>query len=161
MLLERATGMAVSEYLETRLWQPMGAEADGSWSLDSKHSGFERMNVGVNGRAIDLAKLGWLFLHGGKNGDRQVVPAAWVKEATSTVDAIKTSRGDHANYYQHYWWLDVDNEAYYAEGNFCQFIYVYPSADLVLVRHGSDCGGTYWTELLGEMAKAIEEELSR
>ena len=161
MLLERATGMAISEYLETRLWQPMGAEADGSWSLDSKHSGFERMNVGVNGRAIDLAKLGWLFLHGGKNGDRQVVPAAWVKEASSTVDAIKTSRGDHANYYQHYWWLDVENEAYYAEGNFCQFIYVYPSADLVLVRHGSDCGDTYWTGLLGEMAKAIEKELSR
>ena len=161
MVLERATGMSVSEYLETRLWQPMGAEADGSWDLDSERSGFERMSVGLNGRAIDFAKLGWLFLHGGKAGDRQVVPQAWVEQVTDASDAIYTDRADHAYYYQNYWWLDVENDAYYAEGNFCQFIYIYPSADLVLVRHGSDCGGTYWTGLLGEMAQAIEAKLKR
>ena len=42
MVLERATKMSVSEYLETRLWQPMGAQGDGSWSLDSERSGFEK-----------------------------------------------------------------------------------------------------------------------
>lgn len=52
------------------------------------------------------------------------------------------------------------NETFYAEGNFCQWIYVYPAADLVLVRHGIDCGGAYWTELLGEIAKAVEAELA-
>jgi CubicO group peptidase (beta-lactamase class C family) len=161
MVLERATGMPVSEYLETRLWGPMGAEADGSWDLDSEHSGFERMSVGINGRAIDFAKLGWLFLHEGKAGDRQVVPQAWVEQVTDATGAIYTARADHAYYYQHYWWLDVENEAYYAEGNFCQFIYVYPAADLVLVRHGFDCGGTYWTGLLGEIAQAIEGELNQ
>ncbi len=159
--LERATGMSASEYLQTRLWGPMGAEGDGSWDLDSERSGFERMSVGINGRAIDFAKLGWLFLHGGKVGDRQVVPQAWVEQVTNPTDAIYTARSDHAYYYQHYWFLDVENKAYYAEGNFCQFIYVYPSADLVLVRHGSDCGGIYWTGLLGDMAKAIEKQLSR
>ena len=41
------------------------------------------------------------------------------------------------------------------------FIYVYPSADLVLVRHDYDCGGVCWTELLGKIAKAIEAELGR
>ena len=50
--------MSVADYLETRLWQPMGAEADGSWSLDSERSGFEKMESGINGRAIDFAKLG-------------------------------------------------------------------------------------------------------
>jgi CubicO group peptidase (beta-lactamase class C family) len=159
MVLERATGMSVSEYLETRLWQPMGAEGDGSWDLDSERSGFERMSVGVNGRAIDIAKLGWLFLHGGKNGDQQVVPAAWVEDATRAADAFKDPRGDPSVYHHNYWWVDLEYDAYYAEGNFCQFVYVYPSADLVLVRHGYDCGGTYWTGLLGEIAQAIEAEL--
>jgi CubicO group peptidase (beta-lactamase class C family) len=153
--------MSVSEYLETRLWGPMGAEGDGSWDLDSERSGFERMSVGINGRAIDFTKLGWLFLHGGKAGARQVVPQAWVKQVTLARDAIYTGRGEHANYYQNYWVLDVENEAYYAEGNFCQFIYVYPAADLVLVRHGSDCGGTYWTGLLGDIALEIEKRMSR
>ena len=160
MVLERATGMSVSEYLNTRLWGPMGAEGDGSWDLDSERSGFERMSVGINGRAIDLAKLGWLFLHGGNVGDRQVIPQAWVEQVTHTTDAIYTTRADHTDYYQNYWFLDVENKAYYAEGNFCQFIYVYPAADLVLVRHGSDCGGTYWTELLGDIAQSIEAGLA-
>ncbi|MGD8996496.1 MAG: serine hydrolase [Anaerolineae bacterium] len=159
MVLERATRMSVSEYLETRLWQPMGAEGDGSWDLDSERSGFERMSVGVNGRAIDLAKLGWLFLHGGKNGDHPVVPAEWVEEVARTTDAFNDPRGDASVYHKYYWWIDLDYDAYYAEGNLCQFVYVYPSADLVLVRHGSDCGGVYWTRLLGEMAQAIEAEL--
>lgn len=141
MILERATGMSVSKYMETRLWGPMGAEGDGSWSLDSEQSGFEKMFVGLNGRAIDLAKLGWLFLNDGKAGQREVVPQAWVAQVTAANEAIYTARGAHANYYQHYWWLDVENEAYYAEGDKCQFIYVYPKADLVLARFGIDCGG--------------------
>jgi CubicO group peptidase (beta-lactamase class C family) len=154
MVLERATNMSVSEYLETRLWQPMGAEGDGSWSLDSERSGFEKMNTGVNGRAIDFAKLGWLFLNEGRNGDRQVVPATWVKEATRA-----DTTTDPATHYQYYWWVDAERNAYYAEGDLCQFIYVYPGADLVLVRHGRDCGGTYWTGLLGDIAQWLEKRL--
>ena len=49
LALERATGMPVATYLERRLWQPLGMEADGSWSLDSRRSGFEKMESGLNG----------------------------------------------------------------------------------------------------------------
>lgn len=153
MILERATGMSVSEYTETRLWQPMGAEADGSWSLDSEQSGFEKMFVGVNGRAIDLVKLGWLFLHGGKNGNTQVVPASWVEEATR-----QGTSTDLSPEYQYYWWIDQETGAYYAEGDKCQFIYVLPSADLVLARFGTDCGdfrfGVHWMRILAQHLQA-------
>jgi CubicO group peptidase (beta-lactamase class C family) len=161
MVLERASGMTVSEYLATRLWGPMGAEADGSWDLDSKHSGFERMSVGINGRAIDFVKLGWLFLNDGKAGDRQVIPQGWVEQINDATDPIYTARAEHAYYYLNYWWLDVEREAFYAEGNFGQFIYVYPAADLVLVRNGKSTGGVYWTRLLGEIAQAIEAEINQ
>ena len=161
MVLERATVMPVSEYFATRLWAPMGAEADGSWDLDSERSGFERMSVGINGRAIDIAKLGWLFLHGGKVGERQVVPQDWVEQVAHPSEKIYTARSEHAYFYQNYWWLDVENDAFFAEGNFGQWIYVYPAADLVLVRHGMSTGGVYWTGLLGEIAQAIEKKLDR
>lgn len=161
MVLERATGMSVSEYLATRLWAPMGAEADGSWDLDSERSGFERMSVGINGRAIDFAKLGWLFLHEGKVGERQVVPQSWVEQVKHPAEAIYTARSEHDSFYLNYWWLDKKNNAFFAEGNFGQWIYVYPDANLVLVRHGLNTGGVYWTRLLGEIAQAIEKELER
>ena len=74
LVLERTTGMSLSAYMETRLWQPMGAEADGSWSLDSETSGYEKVFVGINARAIDFAKLGWLYLNEGRNGDHPGCP---------------------------------------------------------------------------------------
>lgn len=154
MVLERSTGMSVSEYLETRLWQPMGAEADGSWSIDSEQSGFEKMESGLNGLPIDLVKLGWLFLNEGRNGEQQVVPAAWVEEATRP-----DTTTDPALDYQYFWWVDVGHDAYYAEGNYCQFIYVYPDADLVLLRTGRNCGGAYWTGILRDLAAWLEPRL--
>ena len=155
MILERATGMSVTHYLQTRLWQPMGAEADGSWSLDSRRSGFEKMESGINGRAIDFVKLGWLFLNGGRNGGRQVVSRAWVDEATR-VDTVTDPAAD----YQYGWWVDVEKASYYAEGHLCQFIYVCPAARLVLVRMGRDCGGVYWTGFLGSMAQTLGKQLA-
>jgi CubicO group peptidase (beta-lactamase class C family) len=155
MILERATGMSVAEYMETRLWQPMGAEGDGSWSLDSEQSGFEKMFVGVNGRAIDLAKLGWLFLNNGRNGDTQVVPAPWISEVTE----LETTTDNFS--YRHYWWIDEKRKMYFAEGDKCQFIYVYPQAELVIARFGIDCGGTGFSDLIPNVALWIEAQFNK
>lgn len=151
LVLERATGMPVSEYMQTRLWQPMGAEAEGSWSLDSQRHGFEKMFVGVNGRAIDFAKLGWLYLHQGRNGDRQVVPPAFVAEATSLDTTIDPAPG-----YQYLWWIDEERASYFAHGDHGQFIYVDPNADLVIVRIGQSDGGVDWIRFMGELAGRLK-----
>ncbi len=152
MVLERATGMSVAGYLETRLWQPMGAEADGSWSLDSETSAFEKMESGINGRAVDFLKLGWLFLNGGRNGDLQVVSQAWVEEATR-VDTTT----DPADHYQYFWWIDETHDAFYAAGNHGQFIYVVPDQELVILRMGDRFGYEIeqWVEILGGMADQL------
>lgn len=152
LVLERATGVAVAEYLETRLWQPMGAEAAGSWSLDSEASGFEKMESGINGRAIDFLKLGWLFLNGGSNGATQVVSSEWVAEAT----AVDTT-ADPAPFYQYFWWIDEEGGGYYAEGNHGQFIYVQPDLDLVVLRMGDRYGYDDWGSILIQ----IIDQLSR
>lgn len=73
LILERATGMSVSEYMSAKLWQPLGAEADATWSLDSERFGFEKLESGINATAADYARFGLLFLHQGKwNGARIV-----------------------------------------------------------------------------------------
>ena len=156
LILERATGMSVSEFMETRLWQPMGAEGDGSWSLDSEKSGFEKMFVGLNGRAIDMVKLGWLFLSGGRNGSNQVVPNAWVQDATRVDNTT-----DPASFYQYYWFIDEERQMYFAEGDKCQFIFVYPQANLVAARFGTDCGGTGFSAFVPNVALWVESQLQK
>jgi CubicO group peptidase (beta-lactamase class C family) len=135
LVLERATGMSVSDYVATRLWQPLGAESDASWSMDSERSGFEKLESGFNAAPVDYARFGSLFLHGGRAGGTQVVSREWVESATAG-DAT-----DPAGYYQYFWWVDDQrSDRYYALGNFGQYIYVAPDADAVIVRNGADWG---------------------
>ena len=125
-------------------------EADGSWSLDSKASGFEKMESGINARAIDFAKFGRLYLNRGEWSGEQVVPASWVEQSTR-VDTTS----DPADFYQYFWWVDVvepERGRFLARGNYGQFIYVVPDKDLVIVRFGEDWGYNRWPELLRSIA---------
>ena len=76
LVLERATGMSVSKFMASRLWQPLGASSDASWSLDSKRSGFEKMESGLNATALDYARFGLLLLHGARGTGGASSPAA-------------------------------------------------------------------------------------
>ncbi|MPZ69912.1 MAG: serine hydrolase [Actinobacteria bacterium] len=131
MILERATSQHVAEFMEERLWQPLGAEADATWSLDSEASGFEKMESGINGRAIDFAKLGSLYLHEGTWNNERILPASWVRESTAVSD-----EHDPSPAYGYWWWTYRDDELgdyYAARGNKGQFIVVIPGSDLVVV----------------------------
>ena len=156
MVLERSTGMSMSEYMETRLWQPMGAEGDATWSLDSEEAGFEKASAGLNARAIDIAKLGWLFLNKGKNGEQQVVPENWVQESTAV-----STRSDPSPNYQYYWWVSQKSNAFWAEGDYCQYVYVDPEAQIVIVRTGQNCGDkpNFGPEFLYNLTAWLETQL--
>ena len=60
MILERATGMSVSQYLQERIWKPLGMEYPATWSINQVGDGLEKMESGLNARAIDFAKFGRL-----------------------------------------------------------------------------------------------------
>jgi CubicO group peptidase (beta-lactamase class C family) len=139
--------MSVAEYLEDRLWQPLGAEFDASWSLDSDESGFEKMESGINARAIDFARLGLLYLNGGSWDGRQVVPRRWVERSISPVPA--------ASHYGYWWWLESGG-AFLASGNLGQFVYVDPARDVVVARFGTDAGEVDWRQAFREVAAAVD-----
>jgi CubicO group peptidase (beta-lactamase class C family) len=138
LVLERAAKTSVSEFMATRLWQPLGAEADATWSLDSERSGFEKMESGLNARAVDYARFGLLFLHNGEWNGRRIVSEDWVRAATGADKAT-----DPAYYYgyRYFWWIDVDRPGrFYALGKYGQYVYVAPDAEVVIVRLGRDWG---------------------
>jgi CubicO group peptidase (beta-lactamase class C family) len=156
LALERATGTPVATYLEAKLWRPLGMEAGGSWSLDSKASGFEKMESGLNARAADFARFGLLFARDGAWRGRQLVPRAWVRDPT----LVPTREGRApAGSYQYFWWVQDQRRprARFALGKYGQYIYVVPGSDLVLVRFGRDAGYPHWPELLDDLARRLDK----
>lgn len=136
-LLTAATGRTVTDYMQEKLWQPLGMEDEAYWIVDDDE--MEMVFGGLNATAQDYAKLGELFRLGGKWGDRQIVPADWVK-ASVTPDAPHLMPGDNdASDFQlgygYQWWVPEGHEGEYsAIGVYNQFIYVNPARDLVIVK---------------------------
>ncbi|HEU0202210.1 MAG TPA: serine hydrolase, partial [Burkholderiaceae bacterium] len=153
LVIERATKRSVARYLEERLWKPLGMEAPASWSLDSERSGFEKMESGINARAIDFAKFGRLFLNRGRWNGVQVIPEAWVEESTRLDTA-----SDPAPKYQYLWWVNArvaPRHHFFAAGKYGQFIYVMPEKGLVFVRFGRADGYGSWPALFERLGERI------
>ena len=117
-----------------------------SWSIDSKESSFEKMESGINARAIDYAKFGRLFLNNGNWNGKQVISEDWVKE--STIMDICNENDFFVNLdskvsYKYLWWGYTDDHIsydYFAAGKYGQFIYVSPEKRLIIVRNGIKVG---------------------
>jgi CubicO group peptidase (beta-lactamase class C family) len=135
LLLAGATGQSVTDYLESRLWHPLGMESDAYWLTDEL--GVELAFFGLNATARDYAKLGELFRNNGRWGQQQLVSADWVR-ASTTPDAPHLMPNVHADFplgYGYQWWVPESEEGEYsAIGVYNQFIYVNPSRDLVIVK---------------------------
>jgi CubicO group peptidase (beta-lactamase class C family) len=81
LVLRSAVGRPVAAYLEEKIWQPMGAEADATWLID--RSGQEVTFCCLNAVLRDYARLGLLLAHEGNWRGRQLIPAAWIADATT------------------------------------------------------------------------------
>lgn len=167
IILERATGQPVAEFLEENIWQRIGAEYPASWSLDE--AGFEKMESGINARAIDFAKFGRLFLNNGQWEGEQVISALWIAESimdqghpsayydTSFGPQIRDAA--QGGYYQ-YMWYGLEREGgandFYAAGKYGQIIFISPQASLIIVRNGETYGpgmGLFdWIEIFYHVA---------
>src|SRR5215203_442999 len=156
LILEQATGMHVSRFMEEELCKPMGMEADGSWSLDSTSSGFEKMESGVNARARDFGRFGMLFAKEGKWEGEQLVSRERVEESTRADTSMDLSQN-----YQYFWWVDKSDgkNHFSARGNYGQYIYVAPEKDLVIIRLGKEEGERgydYWIGLFEELSTKLD-----
>lgn len=81
LVLRAVVGRPLAEYLEEKIWQPIGAEADATWLIDN--AGMEATFCCLNAVLRDYARLGLLLAHDGQWRGRSLIPAAWLLEATT------------------------------------------------------------------------------
>jgi CubicO group peptidase (beta-lactamase class C family) len=138
MLLRKVTGVPIAEYLQKKIWQPLGMEHDAHWLLDS--TGMEVALGGLNASMRDYARFGLLYLNEGRWDDTQVVPRDWVHDSTTPDGAhLETGKDNPASSlswgYGYQWWIpDPDLGDYTAAGIYNQYIYVNPAARVVIVK---------------------------
>lgn len=142
LVLERALkDKKITEYLQQKLWKPLGMEYDATWSLDRK-DGLEKTFCCVNARARDFAKIGRLYLNGGNWNGKQIVQKEWVDISTKA-DTLEGGVAD----YKYQWWLERDGN-YMAQGILGQFIYVAPKKNMIIVRLGENYGNANWESIM-------------
>ncbi|WP_340112700.1 serine hydrolase domain-containing protein [Maribellus mangrovi] len=136
MTIERAVDTTLSAYLESRLWQEIGMQYDGSWSMDRKgENAMEKAFSGLNSTPIDLAKLGRLYLQKGKWDNKAIIPKEFVCEATKR-DVSEGSRLD----YQYNFGVGPEKYgSFFAVGLYGQLVYVYPEEQIIMVRNAESC----------------------
>jgi CubicO group peptidase (beta-lactamase class C family) len=147
MVLKHAIGKTASAYLQEKVWQPIGTEADATWLIDAE--GYELAHFGFSAVLRDYARLGRLLAHDGAWNGRQVIPAPWMIEATTVRAEDAYLRPGHAmrhfGYGYLFWLLPGERRQFAMVGAFGQRVIVDPPSKLVMVQTALDeTDGSSW-----------------
>ena len=150
LVLRGATRRSLCEFVDERIWQPMGAESAASYLLNPLDR-IEQAQGGFNATLRDYARLGWMLANDGRAGDRQVVPRDWVLAMTDAERQPPQFRpgamDSHGSHYLGYgfqvWLLPGAHRRFVLLGVYGQAIYVDPALKLVMVHLavGADARG--------------------
>ncbi len=136
-LIRRVSGMNAAEYLEQKIWRPLGMEHDAGWILD--RSGAEGAEIGgamFNAALRDWARFGLFIEQGGVWNGEQILPVDWVERATVSDEAHIKPGEVHPNPnrgYAWHWWTYADG-TFTASGANGQTLYVDRDNDIVVAR---------------------------
>ncbi len=136
MVLQNATGTTLTEYLQSRLWEPAGMTGSAEWLADK--NGLEASYCCLRATVRDLAKFGLIYLNKGFYNGRQIVPEQWVLDSLNTgkphLQPGENPQSDDTWGYGYQWWIPDDGQDYAAVGVYNQFVYVNPQAELVIAK---------------------------
>jgi CubicO group peptidase (beta-lactamase class C family) len=152
-IVQKVTGMTVLDYLRPRLFEPLGFK-DPFWV--SSPQGITAGAYGLSIRTEEIARFGELYLHKGMWNGKQLIPSAWVEQATS----MQTSNGsaptsDWDQGYGYQFWRSRHN-SFRGDGAFGQYCMVIPELDAVVaitsgVRNMQQVMNLVWDKLLPAM----------
>ena len=131
-MVERVTGRGLPELLDDRLFGPMGV-GHAEWDRVASGAAFGFHGLHLTTEAV--AAFGELLLRGGRRGDRQLVPRAWVREATTRHVETRPSEvgaggADWLRGYGYQFWMA--RHGYFGNGAYGQQCVVVPQHDLVV-----------------------------
>lgn len=135
-ILQRISGLALSELVSRELWVPMGAEEDAYFTVD--RSGYGLADGGFNATLRDYARFGQLIANGGTAHGKQIVPRAFIEDLPNGNHAlfgpdyrIVLPRGA---YHNQFWVEEAGRPVVMCRGVFGQLIYIDREADFVAVK---------------------------
>ena len=136
LVLTHATHMTMAEYLQSRIWQPMGAEASANWQVDS--TGQEVGYCCFSATLRDYARFGKLLAHDGAWNGRQIIPRQWLLDATQPATQgsflAVTQEAHPWGYGYQTWLMPGPHRTFFMDGLEGQRILVDPATHLVLVH---------------------------
>lgn len=136
-IIAKVSGLPADKFADRHLFEPLGI-SDFYWS---KYPGeFVQTGGGLFLRPRDMAKIGCLYLNGGRWQGKQIVSEQWIQESIKAhVDASQIPQAARADGYGYQWWLSSFKvgeqvvESYSARGRGGQFILVLPKQQIVAV----------------------------
>ncbi len=129
VIITRLTGKTTRDYLMPRLFEPLGIERP-SWATCPR--GYSTGGFGLNLKTEDILKFGLLYLQKGMLNGHQIIPSAWVVEATkSQISNAENSLPDWKQGYGYQFWRCQGN-AYRGDGAFGQYCIVFPEKNAVI-----------------------------
>ena len=152
MVIEKATGTSLSDYLSQKFWSPMGAETIALWQIDSKESGMEKAYCCIAATARDFARFGKLYIDKGKWGDTEILDPSFVELSLKPVF-------DDSPFYGYGWWLYEyeGKKVFTMNGHRGQFVISFPDENIIIVRQGDFNNKGRVSEGSGDLYQYISE----
>lgn len=165
-IITKLTGMRMTDYLRTRLFNPLGIK-DVVWSESPE--GIDFGGWGIHISMEDMLKLGVLYLNKGMWNGKRILSEEWVCKATSPIsDSSSRGEPDWASGYGYQMWMNK-NGGFRFDGAHGQFVIVSPDKNCVTVLiseiNGIIAGSVgkyldiYWDKIYSKISdKPIEKK---
>ena len=125
IVISKAVGKPLSQYLSEKVWAPYGMEQDAVWMVDV--AGHERGGCCMSMTLRDYARIGQFMLEDGVANGQRVLPEGYMADASAL--HVKFDQGLYTGYGYFLWLVEG---GYEAAGIFGQNIIVYPWEGLVI-----------------------------
>lgn len=135
MVIEKATGKKLYNYLTESFWKPLGCENPTLWQVDSEEHDLVKAYCCIASNAKDFARFGKLYKDYGKWKGKQLLDSAFV------VKSLKP-RFPESPEYGYGWWLkDIGSKHFFMmRGHLGQYVFVEPNDNIIIVRLGHSKG---------------------
>lgn len=152
MVIEKATGTTLTNYLSEKFWKPMGAENSALWQIDSEDSGMEKAYCCIAATARDFARFGKLYINKGKWNDKIILDSSFIELSVNPVF-------DDSKYYGYGWWLYnyEGKKVFTMNGHRGQFVISFPDENIIIVRQGDYNNKGNVNEGAGDLFQYIAE----
>lgn len=128
-VVTRLTGRSAEDFAAERLFAPLGI-TEHVWFKDPQ--GVSTGGFGLALRPRDMAKIGYLYLRGGRWGSQQLLPADWIA-AVNHATVPMNSKTEPGLRYANQFWALPDRNVVMTVGYHCQVIMMLPDPDIVAV----------------------------